>query len=76
MVMYHYIMWKVYILTDTYIFTQMVVANRLDTRKTAVTLVTMDSEEKVQLTQDEVAEEIEIEERIVNAVVAKHKSSG
>ena len=54
----------------------MVVANRLDTRKTAVTLVTMDSEEQVRLTQDEVAEEIEIEERIVNAVVAKHNSSG
>ena len=54
----------------------MVVANRLDTHKTTVTLVTVDSEEKVQLTQDEVAEGIEIEERIVNAVVAKHKSSG
>ena len=54
----------------------MVVANRLDTRKTTVTLVTVDSEEKVQLTQDEVAEGIEIEKRIVNAVVAKHKSSG
>lgn len=55
---------------------QMVVANRLDTRKTTVTLVTVDWEEKVQLTQDEVAEGIEIEERIVNAVVAKHKSLG
>ena len=33
----------------------------------------MDSEEKVQLSQDEVAK---IEERIVNTVVAKHKSSG
>ena len=54
----------------------MVIANRLDTRKTMVTLVTVDSEEEVQLTQDEVAEGIEIEERIVNAVVAKHKSSG
>ena len=54
----------------------MVVANRLDTRKTTVTLVTVESEEKVQLTQDEVAEGIEIEERIVNAVVAKHKSLG
>ena len=55
----------------------MVVANynRLDTRKTTVTLVTVDSEKKVQLTQDEVAEGIEIEERIVNAVVVKHKSS-
>ena len=51
----------------------MVVANCLDTCKTSVTLVTMDSEEKVQLTQDEVAK---IEERIVNTVVAKHKSSG
>ena len=53
----------------------MMVANRLDTRKTSVTLVTMDSEEKVQLTQD-VAKEIEIEERIVITVVARHKSSG
>ena len=51
----------------------MVVANCLDTCKTSVTLVTMDSEEKVQLSQDEVAK---IEERIVNTVVAKHKSSG
>ena len=54
----------------------MMVANRLDTRKTSVTLVTMDSEEKVQLTQDEVAKEIEIEERIAITVVARHKSSG
>ena len=57
-------------------FTQMVVANRLDTHKTSVTLVTMDSEQKVQLTQDEVATGIEIEERIVNTVIARHKSSG
>ena len=64
------------LLTRTDIFTQMVIANRLDTRKTTVTLVTVDSEKKVQLTQDEIAEGIEIEERIVNAVVAKHKSSG
>jgi len=42
----------------------------LDTRKTSVTLVTMNSEEKIQLTQDEVAKGIEIEERIVNTVVA------
>ena len=54
----------------------MVVANRLDTRKTSVTLVTVDSEEKVQLTQDEVAKGIEIEEKIVNTIVTKHKSSG
>ena len=54
----------------------MVVANRLDMRKTSVTLVTMDSEEKVQLTQGNVAIGIEIEERIVNSVVARHKSSG
>ena len=38
----------------------MVVANRLDTRKTSVSLVTMDSEEKVQLTQDEVAKELRL----------------
>ena len=37
----------------------MVVANHLDTRKTSVTLVMMDSEEKVQLTQDEVAKGIQ-----------------
>ena len=49
----------------------MVVANRLDTRKTSVTLVTVDSEEKVQLTQDEVAKGIEIEEKIVNTIVAR-----
>ena len=54
----------------------MVVANHLDMHMTSVTLVTMDSEEKVQLTQDEVAIGIEIEERIVNTVVARHKSSG
>ena len=54
----------------------MVVANRLDMRKTSVTLVTVDSEEKVQLTQDEVAKGIEIEEKIVNTIVARHKSSG
>ena len=54
----------------------MVVANRLDTRKTSVTLVTVDSEEKVQLTQDEVAKGTEIEEKIANTVVARHKSSG
>ena len=54
----------------------MVVANRLDMRKTSVTLVTVDSEEKVQLTQDEVANGIEIEEKIVNTIVARHKSSG
>ena len=39
-------------------------------------LVTIDSEEKVQLTQDEVANRTEIEEKIVNTVVARHKSSG
>ena len=54
----------------------MVVANRLDTRKTSITLVTVDSEEKVQLTQNEVAKGIEIEEKIVNTIVARHKSSG
>ena len=65
-----------YLLKYTNTFMQIVVANCLDTRKTSVTLVTMDSEEKVQLTQDEVAKGIEIEERIVNTVVARHKSSG
>ena len=54
--------------THWHILIQMVVA--VLTRKTSVTLVTMNSEEKIQLTQDEVAKGIEIEERIVNTVVA------
>ena len=40
----------------------MVVANHLDMHMTSVTLVTMDSEEKVQLTQGEVAIGIEIKD--------------
>ena len=50
------------------------VANLLETRKTTVTMVTVDSEEKLELTEDEMSKGIEIEESIVNSLVVKHQS--
>ena len=53
---------------------QVVVANLLETRKTTVTMVAVDSEEKLELTQEEMSEGVEIEEAVVNSLVIKHQS--
>ena len=50
----------------------MVVANLLETRRVMVTMVAADSEEKLQLTQEDVTQGLEIEERIVKQLVARH----
>ena len=53
---------------------QVVVANLLETRKTTVTMVAEDSEEKLELTQEEMSKGVEIEEAVVNSLVIKHQS--
>lgn len=53
---------------------QVVVANLLETRKTTVTMVAVDSEEKLELTQEEMSKGVEIEEAVVNSLVIKHQS--
>ena len=50
----------------------MVVANHLDTRRKMVTMVTADSAEILQLTQEDVAQGLEVEERIVKQLAARH----
>jgi len=55
-------------------YMQVVVANLLETRKTTVTMVAVDSEEKLELTQEEMSKGVEIEEAVVNSLVIKHQS--
>nr|KAG5701534.1 hypothetical protein BaRGS_024784 [Batillaria attramentaria] len=51
---------------------KVVVANVLDTRKTEVVLVTNDSEEPIRLTQEEVANGTEIEEKLIQTLSSHH----
>ncbi|KAK0058670.1 phosphopantothenate--cysteine ligase [Biomphalaria pfeifferi] len=51
---------------------QMVIANLLDTRKKEVYIVTKETEERVQLTEEELAAGREIEQPIIDKLVAYH----
>ena len=52
---------------------QVVVANLLETRKTTVILVTVNSEMRLDLSQSHVEKGIEIEEKIADELAARHK---
>ncbi|XP_068018910.1 phosphopantothenate--cysteine ligase [Melanerpes formicivorus] len=51
---------------------QAVVANVLESRRTAVTIVTRDSQAPLALSQEEIAQGVEIEEKIVSYLQAQH----
>ena len=52
---------------------RLVIANLLQTRKTEVIAVTKDTDEKLELTQREIAEGLEIEGKIVATVSMRHE---
>ena len=52
---------------------RLVIANLLQTRKTEVIAVTKDTDEKLELTQREIAEGVEIEGKIVATVSMRHE---
>ncbi|CAG8805203.1 2991_t:CDS:2, partial [Racocetra fulgida] len=51
---------------------QIVIANLLTTRKREVVLITRDSEFPIKLTEDEIAEDKEIESKIIPELVTRH----
>ncbi|XP_019396915.1 PREDICTED: phosphopantothenate--cysteine ligase isoform X2 [Crocodylus porosus] len=51
---------------------QVVIANILESRRTSVIVVTKDSQTKLSLSDEEVAQGVEIEEKIVNHLQAQH----
>lgn len=51
---------------------QAVVANILDSRRTSVIVVTREAETQLSLSEDEVAQGVEIEEKIVSYLKAEH----
>ncbi|CAG8777633.1 10983_t:CDS:2 [Cetraspora pellucida] len=51
---------------------QIVIANLLTTRKREVVLITQDSEFQIKLTEDEIAEDKEIESKIIPELVKRH----
>ncbi|XP_061235581.1 phosphopantothenate--cysteine ligase [Neopsephotus bourkii] len=51
---------------------QVVVANILETRRTAVVIVTKDSQTPLSLSEEEIAQGMEIEEKIVNYLLGQH----
>ncbi|CAG8565797.1 6428_t:CDS:2 [Cetraspora pellucida] len=51
---------------------QIVIANLLTTRKCEVVLITRDSEFQIKLTEDEIAEDKEIESKIIPELVKRH----
>ncbi|XP_053256354.1 phosphopantothenate--cysteine ligase isoform X2 [Podarcis raffonei] len=53
---------------------QVVVANVLDSRRTSVIVVTKDSETQLSLSDDEVAQGMEIEEKIVSYLESQHRA--
>ena len=52
---------------------RLVIANLLQTRKTEVIAITKDTDEKLELTEREIAQGTEIEEKIVAAVAMRHE---
>uniref|UniRef100_A0A8D0BEY3 Phosphopantothenate--cysteine ligase n=1 Tax=Salvator merianae TaxID=96440 RepID=A0A8D0BEY3_SALMN len=53
---------------------QVVIANLLESRRTAVVVVTKDSETQLSLSNEEVSQGMEIEDKIVNYLEAQHRS--
>ncbi|XP_070615085.1 phosphopantothenate--cysteine ligase isoform X3 [Erythrolamprus reginae] len=51
---------------------QVVVANALESRRTSVILVTKHSETPLSISQEEIAQGIEIEDKIVSQLIAQH----
>ncbi|XP_043356038.1 phosphopantothenate--cysteine ligase isoform X2 [Dermochelys coriacea] len=51
---------------------QVVIANVLDSRRTSVLLVTKDSETKLSLSNEEIVQGVEIEEKIVSHLQSQH----
>ena len=52
---------------------QVVIANLLESRRTSVIVVTRDLETRLSLSEDEIAQGLEIEEKIVSHLESRHR---